>query len=41
MTRNELPKGETYKASIADSEGRFLIRSDKRLYCIQEKGQGG
>jgi outer membrane protein assembly factor BamB len=27
---------ETFKASIAVSAGRFLLRSDKRLYCIQE-----
>ena len=28
---------ETFKASIAVSAGRFFIRSDKHLYCIEEK----
>lgn len=32
ITRNEL--GETCYASMAVSDGRFYIRSDKHLYCI-------
>ncbi len=39
LTRNPPPGpgGETFKASIAVSSGKFLIRSDKRLYCVEGK----
>lgn len=36
VTRNPPPGrgGEAFKASIAVSDGRFLLRSDKHLYCV-------
>jgi hypothetical protein len=39
LTRNPPPGsgGETFRASIAVSAGKFLIRSDKHLYCVEEK----